>query len=624
MRKSLKIGILAVCLAMIVWLVGAATQQYHESPMLHQLVIEGKLPPVEERLPVDPMVVGPPQLKQIGVYGGVYKFGVVHEIGTYLWPEANLGEAQDIRPFIATSLVWPTYNPADYSGERIQPALAKSWEWSTDRKTLTMHLRRGVRWSDGTPFTASDVFFTYNNVYTDKNIAPDAADHFSEFVDGKYQKIQLKKLDDFTIQFLLPIPDTTFLWKIAWAGNFSILPRHTLVDKHPAYNSNATVGDFMRALNARAKLPSLGPWMVEAYYPGQQLNLTRNPYYWKVDEKGNQLPYIDKVVIRIYKSQETLIMNFMAGAIDSYGEFPVVNKYSTIKQNESRGNYTVYLTPYIDGPSMLFNLGEPADKKLEAIFADVRFRKALALALDRNVLGNLYAPGRFLPVAARSFSPVCMYHDPKAVPVPEYNPEEANKLLDEVGLVDQNHDGIRQWPDGKDFQFEIMVAPRGVADLVQAIRQYWEKVGIKTTISTPEEGAFISRLFAGDFDMWASRGSGFPNDPLNQMVWWVAPPPGSENEQSTALFNLSNWKFKWNQDAYQLFQEAIHAGDFEAQRQLMSQAEYLISHAYAGVGLFWVRWSYGISNRLGNHLPDLAVAGIQFPGFWAEGYYVKH
>lgn len=618
--------LLAVAVIMLVGLtVIASGEEYNQAPMLAELVAAGELPDVAERLPVDPKVEGKPLIKAIGSYGGTYRYGITHEIGTFLWPEADMGEKQDVRPIVGGYLIKSTYSPEAYGGKTIVPELAKSWEWSDGGTVLTMHLREGVKWSDGESFTAEDVLFTFHDIIMHEEIAPASAGHFIQYIDGESTPVEIEKVDDFTIRFHLPQPDSTFLWKLAESPGMAILPKHKLIEDHPDYNENSSVGQLFRARGARSKPVSLGPWKVDKYLPGQQLGLTRNPYYWKVDEAGNQLPYIDKVIIRIYKSQETLMTDFMAGGLDTYGRFSVVNKFPTIKRREERGNYTVYLKEFMDGPGMLLNLGNPKEE-LKPYLWDTKFRKALSLSVERNVLGNLYAPGRFQPTV-RSFSPASKYHDSANTPEPAYDPEEARKLLDQVGLKDLDNDGIREKETGEDFAIDIMVAPRGVTDLTQAVRKQWEEVGLKTTISTPERSSFISRLFAGEYDVWAGQGMGFPASPLMNSSWWVAPPPtadeeSGEEEESTALFSLSNWKLSWNQEAFELIRQAKRSSSAEETKKLMAKAEDVISHAYPGIGLFWVRWSYGMSNRLGNHIEQITVLGT-FPARYAEAFYVK-
>jgi len=613
------VGLLTVLLATF-GLVGFSEQKYHQAPSLAERVETGDLPSVEERLPADPKVVGAPLVKNPGKYGGSYRYGITHEVGTYLWPECTMGERQDIRPLVGGYLVKPTPDPELYGGKHLRAELAKSWEWSEDRKVLTVHLREGVKWSDGHPFTAGDVAFTFRDIIMHEEIAPASAIHFTHSTDSGQKTVKIEKVDKYTLKFRLPVVDSTFLWKFAKAPGMAILPEHRLKDDHPDYNDNSSVGELVRARGSRNKTVSLGPWTVKEYIPGQQLELERNPYYWKVDEKGQQLPYVNKVVARIYKSRETLITDFMAGGIDSYGRFAVVPKFPTIKRREEQGDYTTYLKGYMEGPGLFFNLGSPPEK-LSALLRNTEFREALSLALNREVLGDIYAPGRYR-LTVRSFSPVSRYHDPDAVPKPSYNPEKAKELLGEIGLKDSNGDGFRELPNGNKLNLRIMVAPRGVVDLTQIVQKQWEAVGIKASISTPGQSAFISNLTAGKYHVWASRGMGFPTSPLAHTNWWVAPPPGEDGEESTAIFNISNWSLNWNKEAHRLFQKAKQAKSQEERRRMMSRAESVLSHAYPGIGLFWVRMSYAINNRLGNHIDRISVQGA-FPTLYAEVFCVK-
>jgi peptide/nickel transport system substrate-binding protein len=585
---------------------------YNEAPMLAEMVATEQLPPVEERLPRHPKVVGPPLLREVGRYGGTLKFGIAHEVTHFNWLDP--GEVgQDIGLVMPGRLLRWTYDIAE-TGADYELELAKSLEWSPDYQILTIHLREGVKWSDGVPFTADDVLFTFECAI-DPELSPSSV-FWSVEVEGESVPYTMTKIDDYTVRINMAAPDVTLLYKLAYSPCLRIIPKHALAPYHPKYNPDATYQDFIDQFAVRKAQPVLGPWMFESFVPGQQVTFVRNPYYWKVDPAGNQLPYADKAIFRIFASNETLVLNFMQGGIDTYGRFPMLELYPALKTGEAAGNYTIWLKEPKDGPSLLFNFQNPPEE-YKSLVHDVRFRKAISLALDRDIIGMVYAPGRYIPTV-RTFSPVSPYYDPKVVPEPTYDPERAQALLDEIGLKDTNGDGIREWPSGEDFLLPIMRAPRGVETLTELVIKRLEEVGIKTSLSTPEEDAFITRLLTGDFVVWSDRGMGFPFSPLENPSWWVALGP-----EKDAAFYLASWELDWNREAAELFKQAQRTLDLEERKHLMSEAQRILSEAYPGVGLLFVNWDYGASNRLGNVPTTLNAPFPVFPMLFVEGFYIK-
>ena len=287
--------------------VGAQSMTYHQSPTLDAAVAAGDLPPVDQRLPENPLVVQP--IDSVGKYGGV-------------WRRAFKGIA-DFHAYGRTVydpvLRWPR-DPKD----GIQPGLAERWEWNADNTELTLYFRKGLKWSDGEPWTVDDVLFWWDAIETDTNITP--AIHAEWVVDGK--PMELEKIDDTTIKLKFAGPNGLALrvglafhghqWPMAFERFGFFAPKHYLAQFHPKYSDS---GDYQvfedKANDFNPERPVMWAWKISQWSAGATEMITeRNPYYWKVDPDGNQLPYIDGQHFALVEDNEAINALAIAGDID--------------------------------------------------------------------------------------------------------------------------------------------------------------------------------------------------------------------------------------------------------------------------------------------------------------------
>ena len=279
-----------------------------EAPMLAEMVAAGELPPLEERLPLEPLVVEP--YESIGKYGGT-------------WHRAFRG----VKDFHAWGRI--NYDPilrwAPAAADPVLPSLAKDWEWNEDGTELTLYFREGLKWSDGEPFTVDDIIFWWEAIENDTNITP--AVHLEWMVDG--EPMTLEKIDDYTIKYIFPGPtgivETMGLafhgtqWPLGFERFGAFAPKHYLEQFHPAYNSEYT--DYAtfeeKAFDYNIERPVIWPWMPVQWDPGAtEMILERNPYYWKVDPDGKQLPYIDRVHMALVEDNQAIVVEMASGNLD--------------------------------------------------------------------------------------------------------------------------------------------------------------------------------------------------------------------------------------------------------------------------------------------------------------------
>jgi peptide/nickel transport system substrate-binding protein len=276
--------------------------------------------------------------------------------------------------------------------KKIEPALAESWEVSEDKLKYTFTMRQGLKWSDGKPLTADDVIFSFNDIYMNKNIPTYAQDNLRIGVSKAFPKV--RKLDNRRVEFLLPEPFTPFLGLIA--AEMEILPEHALRPSVEAKRSDGTPQFFSTwGIDTNPKdIVVNGPYTIDSYSPSERLVFRRNPYYWRKDERGQQQPYIERVVWQIVENADTALMQFRSGGVDilEVGS----GNFQLLKREEKRGNFSIQNAGPASGTNFItFNLnkgrrnGKPlVDPIKSRWFNNVAFRQAVAYALDRQSIIN--------------------------------------------------------------------------------------------------------------------------------------------------------------------------------------------------------------------------------------------
>jgi peptide/nickel transport system substrate-binding protein len=391
--------------------------------------------------------------------------------------------------------------------------LAKSITSSKDNLRYTIKVREGLKWSDGKPFSLEDILFSYK-VLTDPNVNAGAKDTIRQ-ADASFPT--LEKIDEETLRFTLkginPLFET-ILWDI------KILPKHI-------WESDYSAGNFMKTMTVGtdpSKMVVLGPYMIDKFVADQRLVLKRNPYFYGVDQDGVRLPYYDKIIRVIVPDMNAMSLKFQNGEIDMMEVRP--EDYDLLKKGEEANGYKLhdlgpgYSTYYI---AVNQNLGtnkagkpylSPEKKKL---FTDKRFRQAISYALDRQGIVSNAFHGRATPVSS-SMSPA---NKKWASPSPKpytYNLKKANALLDAVGIVDLDGDGIREYENGLPVNFSIKtnVENNTRVQIGNMLKQDFRKIGLDTTLSPVPFNSLISSIKESrDYDAYIlGWGSAVPPDPI--------------------------------------------------------------------------------------------------------------
>jgi peptide/nickel transport system substrate-binding protein len=463
---------------------GKKITKFNEAPMLAELVKAGKLPPVEKRLPSEPLVVVP--VEEVGQYGGTAR--------VFSNSLTGYGEGE-------TLITWEGLLRLGPDATSVVPNLAKSWKSTDGGKTLTLYLRKGIKWSDGVPFTADDIMFWWEDVVLNDELTPVKP---KEWMPGG-KLMTVERVDDYTIRMHFAVPHPFAILMLAHGWGMCYYPKHYLEKYHLRYTPKEELEKqvkkegfnywyqlFGKHSNlyggggggADPGTPTLQPFMLTK--KGTDFIIAeRNPYYWKVDTVGNQLPYIDKIQVSVVSNTEMMNMKAVAGEADFAVENTTLENYTLYKENEKKGNYRVLLWQRVQGTDVAYqcNLTYKDDLVLRNIFRDVRFRRALSLAINRDEINQALYYGMATPRQASPVPSSPYFEEQFANAYIKYDPKEANRLLDEMGLK-RGPDGYRLRPDGKRLEITLeyvqMETPKRQTN--ELVERYWDAIGIKVAV----------------------------------------------------------------------------------------------------------------------------------------------
>jgi peptide/nickel transport system substrate-binding protein len=490
--------------------------KFNEAPILKEMVDKGELPPVEERLPENPLVI--PVVDGIGEYGGVWHRGFI-----------GPSDYNNYVRVVYDGLV--RFSP---DGSKVEPRLIESWESSADFTTWTIHMRKGAKWSDGEPFTANDIMFWYEDVLLNTDLTPKPP-KWMQNKDGSVAAV--KKVDDYTVTWTYTNSNTTLMMELANQDggdkSYAVFqPAHYLKQFHAKYanadelNKMVTEAGFKTwgELFATRKNPAENPdrpvmaaWKPATRVSDEILVLKRNPYFVGVDAEGNQLPYIDEIQFKFFQDSQALNLAAIAGDLDMQERHIIMGNYPVFKENELAGKYRVITWPTFGGSDaiVMFNQTYNKDPIVAELLQTKDFRIAMSYAIDREQikeavflgLGEARQP---VPAPWHPYYP----GDEYAKKYTEFNQEMANQLLDGIGLTQRDGDGFRLNKDGKPFSIEISVVPAFAnwPDVAQLIAADWQKVGVRTIVQVRERAVHFEMRDANEIvtEIWNEDTTGFP------------------------------------------------------------------------------------------------------------------
>ncbi|MBJ3774746.1 ABC transporter substrate-binding protein [Acuticoccus mangrovi] len=566
------IRVFVACLALLLPAVASAQPTLVEIPTLAN-THEG-LPPIAERVPQEPLVVDLAATGRTeGKYGG--------EINTLI------GRAKDVRLIN----VWGYARLVGYDENyNLKPDILRAVDVEGGR-VFTFHLRRGHKWSDGEPFTAEDFRYFFEDVATNTELTPTPPPYL--LADGKLPKFEV--IDDVTVRYTWDAPNPQFLPTLALARPpFIYRPAHYLKQFNPKYGDADAIAKMVDTARVRSwaplhnlrdemydatnpDLPSLQPWVPTESATDRRFVLVRNPYFHRITSEGHQLPFIDQVIMSVVDGS-LIPTKVQAGEADLQSRGLVFGDLPVLKRGETSRNYATRLWPEANASAIAIypNL-TVADPVLRTLFRDRRFREALSLAVDRELLNRVLYFGLGRPSANTVLQESPLYVSGKMDP-PAFDLEKANALLDEIGLTKRNREGVRLLSDGRPLELIAETAGENhiEIDALELIKDGWKEIGVGLYARPSQRDVMRNRAFSGELAIAVSAGydNGLPSADMS---------PDERVPVSTIFFTGPAW------GAYSMSGgESGEEPDYEPAKQLMSLYEdWLHSESDADRAAAW-------------------------------------
>ncbi|WP_425084632.1 ABC transporter substrate-binding protein [Ruegeria profundi] len=536
----------------------SCTLEFSENPAIADL--NGKilgnadLAAVADRLPTEPLVVMP--YESIGQYGGAIT-------GISKATESGTSDLLSVRHV----------NFVRYADDlqTVVPNVAKAWDWNEDKTALTITLREGHKWSDGEPFTAEDVAFWYNDLLLNTDILEKTPDRW--LFAG--EPIKVEAVDDVTVRMTFPVPTPGILNRFAVDYGQPFQPKHFLGQFMPKYNENADAlaqeygfangaeaVDFYyggsdwkdvpspllkdadkAAAIGRAVVPTLESHIVvEETSEGRKL--VANPYFHQVDTAGNQLPYINEIVESYVGDKEVQNLKVMNGEVVWKQQAIFLEDFPLLKENEGKGGYTIQFAPTL-GENVFFSFNRTHnDEVLREIFNDVRFNRAMSLAMNRDEINEIVYLGQGTPMQGVPAEPktVSFISDDVLNKDIAYDVEGAKALLAEMGLSDSDGDGTLERPDGKPLVIRLVYSSQGVpVKMMELVRDYWTAVGVRVDLKEVTSDEYRASGNNNDLDLTTWKYDGNAGPTISQDTTVFVPPFGDFFNPGTGA-KWATWK----------------------------------------------------------------------------------
>ena len=481
------------------------------------------------------------------------------------------------------------------ASQQTEPALAKSWKTSADGRVFTLQLRRGIRFSDGHPFDADDVVFSFA-VYMDENV--DSPQRDLLIIDGK--PLTVAKVDQYTVRFTLPRP---YAAAERLFDGLAMLPRHLLAKPYRE-------GKFVQSwsLNAPAnEVAGLGPFRLKQYVPGERVVLERNPYYWKVDRHNDRLPYLDELTFLFVGTEDAQVMRFEAGATNMISRLSSEN-YSLLNRERNRtGAQLSDLGPSLEYNFVVFNQNDLSSKKLDAIarkqkwFRDLKFRQAISAAIDRDAIVRLVYGTRGTALWG-NVGPGNKLWVNTTIPHPQPSAAAARQLLKSAGFS-WNPSGQLLDSSGAPVEFSIITSSSNTQRMKMAtlLQDDLSHLGLQVHVVPLEFRALVDRVFQSfDYDAAIMGLGGGDADPNPEMNVWT-----TKGTSHLWHLNEAQPETAWEKEIDQLMQQQMVTIDYAKRKQLYDRVQRLISKNLPFIFLATPNVLAAADARVGNFHPAI-------------------
>ncbi len=620
--------------------VGAQDMMYGEAPMLAEMVAAGDLPPVEERLPVAEDIFVVETVDGIGQYGGTWH---------------NASWADDIPNIKMITYDGPIRWLPDYSG--YGPGLAKDWEWSEDGTSVTYYFREGIKWSDGEEFNMDDLRFWWEDLANNEDFDVITVPWWGFKTDGSPMDVEFP--DNYTMTMTWDTPQWITPFILAqgfWEWEDLMMPEHYIKTLHPEYTDGATYEELELAKDweQNPDFPTLFAWHVVEYTPAERTVLERNPYYWKTDPEGNQLPYIDRIEVAVIPDDQVRLLEVAQGKYEaSFRGTDDPNNIPFLFEQAEANGFQLH-EGAVNGaggwPGWLINQDFSDTsyenwEEIRMVLRDPNFRRAISHAMDRQRIVDV-AWGGFGEPKQSTISPQSFHFasdegqavfNEWAQSYAAYDPEGAGALLDAAGMMDSDGDGCRELPSGAAFELVFDLGRwGGVSVATQSTEAYSTMLAdvgvcniINNVIDQPDdqlrqdEGLYMLRnMHASELDIWTFPDWIFPlrkNRAFPQQGKWRET-GGAEGEQPVEGSPAARLQA--------LYDQGVAEPDPEVRNQIVWDAVRI--HIDDGPFMIGAAGDQAMPVVVGNNfrgIPDLVILGPWAPGspgnlhpeqFWIE------
>lgn len=481
----------------------------------------------------------------------------------------------------------------------VEPWLAEKWESSPDGLTHTLHLRPGLTWSDGVPFTSDDVLFTLDAVFDPAVRSPLAS---SLTIDGA--PIRAAAPDARTIVVTFPGP---FGPGIRILDSLWVLPRHKL-------GGALKSGTFAEAWSTKtppSEVAGMGPFVLAAYEPGQRVVFERNPRYWRRADDGTPLPYLERLVLEVIPDDNAQILRLDSGAVDLLVNELRIDDYAVVKRAADQGKLRlIELGVGADADAFWFCL-KPEAKKADPRFVFVQrpeFRQAISYAVNREEFANTVFAGAAVPVwgPVTPGNKVWFWPD---VPRYPHNPARARELLKGIGLEDRNGNGTVEDARGIEARFTV-ITQRGVTNYERGaafVRDELARIGIGLEIAPLEINALVGRMLESQYEAMYYRPVLTDLDPAMTKDFWLS-------SGSSRFWNLAQPSpaTDWERRVDELMRQQAATLDMERRRQIFNDVQRLFAENLPVLYFAAPRLYYAHSSRVVGVVPSV----LRPPALW--------
>ena len=525
-----------------------------------------------------------------GQYGGYLTIGQRSEPKTLNPVTATDAVSREVIGRLMADLI-----EINRSSQQTEPALAKSWKISPDGRTFTLQLRKGIRFSDGHPFDADDVVFSFS-VYMDEAVNSPQRDLL--IIDGK--PITVTKVDQYTVRFILPRP---YAAAERLFDGLAMLPKHLL---EKSYRE----GHFAQTWSLNVppnEIAGLGPFRLKQYIPGQRIVLERNPYYWKVDQRNQRLPYLDELAFLFVGTEDAQVMRFEAGETDIVNRLSSEN-YNLLAREKARvGSQLADMGPSLEYNFLLFNQNDLSGKKLDEVaarqawFGDLKFRQAISDVVDRDAIVRLVYGNRGAALWG-NVGPGNKLWVNQSLPHPQRSVETARQLLKAAGYS-WNSAGQLKDAHGHTVEFSIITSSSNSQRMKMAtlLQDDLAHLGMQVHVVPLEFRALVDRVFQSfDYDAAIMGLGGGDADPNPEMNVWAF-------NGTSHLWHLNEAQpaTDWERALDQLMQQQMVTLDYSKRKQLYDRAQQLIAENLPFIFLGTSNILAGANARVGNFHPAL-------------------